>query len=126
MEKDVKKQANKAKNRIKRVMKDAGVPTKTMSMMEPIVENTAWMEAKLEESRELIGEEKIAIEYDNGGGQRGIRENPKFKAYESLWRSYTLGIQRIVDQIQKVSPAAEEQKEAASNVLQMLIGKKEA
>ncbi|MDO4615691.1 MAG: hypothetical protein Q4B15_08690, partial [Lachnospiraceae bacterium] len=83
-------------------------------------------EVKLEESRELIGTERIAIEYDNGGGQRGIRENPKFKAYESLWRSYTLGIQRITDQIQKVSPAAEEQKEAASNVLQMLIGKKEA
>ena len=35
--------------------------------------------------------------YDNGGGQRGIRENPAFKGYESLWKAYMQGMNRILD-----------------------------
>ena len=36
------------------------------------------------------------VEYDNGGGQKGIRENPVFKAYEALWKSYMLGMDKIL------------------------------
>ena len=35
--------------------------------------------------------------YDNGGGQKGIRENPAFKGYESLWKAYMQGMNRILD-----------------------------
>ena len=31
----------------------------------------------------------LVIEYDNGGGQAGIRENPFYPAYEKLLSSYT-------------------------------------
>ena len=36
-----------------------------------------------------IPEESLVVEYDNGGGQRGIRENPFYPAYEKLLMSYT-------------------------------------
>jgi hypothetical protein len=37
------------------------------------------------------------VAYDNGGGQKGIRENPLFKGYENLWRSYMAGMSKIID-----------------------------
>ena len=33
--------------------------------------------------------EPLVMEYDNGGGQSGIRENPYYPAYEKLLASYT-------------------------------------
>jgi hypothetical protein len=36
-----------------------------------------------------IPDEPLVIEYDNGGGQKGIRENPFYPAYEKLLSSYT-------------------------------------
>ena len=32
--------------------------------------------------------EPLIIEYDNGGGQAGVRENPYYPAYERLLASY--------------------------------------
>ena len=62
-----------------------------------LAEAVLFMAKKLKESRALMKNEPIVIEYDNGGGQSGIRENPKFKAYESLWKSYISGAKLIVD-----------------------------
>ena len=55
------------------------------------------MKAKLDDAREQIKNTNVAIKYDNGGGQKGIRQNPAFKGYESLWRSYMQGMNRILD-----------------------------
>lgn len=44
---------------------------------------------KLEEEGSRIPSEELIVEYDNGGGQRGVRENPFFHAYEKLLASYT-------------------------------------
>lgn len=45
--------------------------------------------AKLEEEGSRIPSEDLIVEYDNGGGQCGVRENPFFVAYEKLLASYT-------------------------------------
>ena len=52
------------------------------------------MRIKLDESRQLIRDEGITVPYDNGGGQKGIRENPAFKAYVSLWKAYMSGLEK--------------------------------
>ena len=36
-----------------------------------------------------IGVEPLVMDYDNGGGQSGIRENPFYPAYEKLLSAYT-------------------------------------
>lgn len=41
----------------------------------------------LEEGKRMEAEPLI-IDYDNGGGQAGIRENPYYPAYEKLLASY--------------------------------------
>lgn len=45
---------------------------------------------------QAIGEEGITVEYDNGGGQSGVRENPAFRAYEALWKTYMSGLDMLI------------------------------
>lgn len=39
------------------------------------------------------------MEYDNGGGQTGVRENPAFRAYEALWKTYLSGLDALLKQL---------------------------
>lgn len=46
------------------------------------------LRAKVEEARKQIEKEPLTMKYNNGGGQKGVRENPIFPAYEKLLKSY--------------------------------------
>ena len=98
-ETEIKARAREEQNRINTLLEDAGISDKRMKLLEPITLNTAWMKAKLDDAREAIKNSNIVISYDNGGGQKGIRENPLFKGYESLWRSYMAGMAKIIDSL---------------------------
>ena len=94
---ELKARASEEKKRIIAILKDAGISKRRMDMLKPVIENVSWMRAKLDDSRDLIKNSNIVMSYDNGGGQRGIRENPAFKGYESLWKAYMQGMNRILD-----------------------------
>lgn len=94
---EIKERAEAELERINGLLRDAGVSDKRINLLAPVITNTAWMKAKLDDAREAIKNSNIVIAYDNGGGQRGIRENPLFKGYESLWRSYMAGMSKIID-----------------------------
>lgn len=64
-----------------------------------LAENVLWMEAKLANAREVIGKSSVAIPYDNGGGQRGIRKNPAFDGYNSLMSSYTKALKQLCEML---------------------------
>lgn len=111
----MEKTAKKEFNRLKKLLIESGISDGRIKMLIPVIENTAWMKVKLDEAREGITDSNIVIEYDNGGGQKGTRENPVFKAYESLWKSYMSGMNVIlgsmpVEVIQKELQKAEESK----------------
>ena len=42
-----------------------------------------------------IKSENLIVEYDNGGGQTGVRENPFYPAYEKLLASYVKTLQAV-------------------------------
>lgn len=94
--KDLISRKNKERNRIKRLLKESGADEWKIKMLSPTIENTAWMCAKLEDAIERIQDEDVAVRYNNGGGQEGIRLNPKFQGYESLWKSYMAGMSQIM------------------------------
>lgn len=94
---EIKARAEEEQSRITDLLSEVGISDKRMKLLEPIILNTAWMKAKLDDAREAIKNSNIVITYDNGGGQKGIRENPLFKGYESLWRSYMAGMSKILD-----------------------------
>ena len=47
------------------------------------------MRERLIAEGERIPNEPLVVDYDNGGGQTGVRENPFYPAYEKLLGSYT-------------------------------------
>lgn len=102
--------AEAEKNRIVGILEEAGISKRRMDMLAPVIENVSWMRAKLDDSRDLIKNSNIVMPYDNGGGQRGIRENPAFKGYESLWKAYMQGMNRILDTLppEEIQAAVEE------------------
>ena len=98
-ETEIKARAEEEQKRIADLLSEVGISDKKQKLLEPIILNTAWMKAKLDDAREAIKNSNIVIAYDNGGGQKGIRENPLFKGYESLWRSYMAGMGKILDSL---------------------------
>ena len=96
-EADLKARADAEHDRITAILNDAGISERRMQTLAPIIENVSWMRAKLDDSRQLIKHSNIVVPYDNGGGQKGIRENPAFKGYEALWKAYMQGMNRILD-----------------------------
>lgn len=111
---EIKARAEEEQNRIIELLSDVGISEKRQKLLEPIILNTAWMKAKLDDAREAIKNSNIVIAYDNGGGQKGIRENPLFKGYESLWRSYMAGMGKILDSLpqEQIEQAVEIEKPA--------------
>lgn len=111
-------------DRINDMLSDFGVNPKKIKMIKPIIENTAWMKVKLDDARVAVKNSQIVISYDNGGGQKGIRENPLFKGYESLWKSYMSGMNVIVGLLpQDLARAEAENVVEAKTVLEIVRGK---
>ena len=119
----------KEQRRITRELKRAKISEHKMKAIEPVVINTSFMKVKLDQAREQIKEESITVEYDNGGGQKGVRENPVFKAYEALWKSYMLGMDKILSVIpeeQKRELAEEAEQIKPQTVLDIVREKKDS
>lgn len=94
---DLEQRATQEAERLTALLFDCGVSEEIVSLLETTLEETAYMKVKLEETREAIKTSKVCIPYDNGGGQKGLRENPLFKGYESLFKSYMSGLKMILD-----------------------------
>lgn len=94
---DLKTRAEEEIQRLEGILDTAGVSDHKKKVLKPIIENTAWMKAKLDDTRTLIQKTDVVVPYDNGGGQKGLRENPAFKGYEKLFSSYINGMNRIID-----------------------------
>ena len=112
--------------KIKDILKEAEISDRRIKTLEPIIENVAWMKEKLDDAREKIATSSVVIPYDNGGGQSGIRENPLYKGYEALWKSYITGMDRILGALPKEaieSVANEIKDESPKTVLELVRGK---
>lgn len=92
---EIIKASRKEKNKIKKLLRESKIPGHKMKILEPTIENVALMKVKLDEMRDQMIEEKAVVAYDNGGGQKGVRENPVFKRYESFFKTYSLGMSEI-------------------------------
>lgn len=93
----IEERATANAEKLRQLLFDYGVKEKRVDALNTVIENVAWMEIKLEDARAAIKTSSVAIAYDNGGGQKGVRENPLFKGYESLFKSYMAGLTKILD-----------------------------
>ena len=77
----------------------AGLPDGLRPRGVELCENVLWMEAKLAEARRAIGRSSVAVPYDNGGGQRGVRKNPAFDGYNALMGGYTRALRQLCEML---------------------------
>lgn len=120
-------EVTKGMRRIKRQLAKSGVAAERLKLMDATIRNCAWIENKLEQAKKLIGDADVIIEYDNGGGQTGIRENPAIKAYEALWKSYLSGINSITSAIPEAkADDLVNEADKPSNVLSIVRAKRKA
>ena len=111
------------KQRLTTLLFDCGISDKRMSALEAVIENVAWMRVKLDDTREAIRSASVVIAYDNGGGQKGLRENPLFKGYASLWKSYMNGMAKILDSLPPEAAQEADEVEKPKTVLDMVRAK---
>lgn len=118
----IEERASAEVERLNRLLFDCKISEKKRDMVETIVENVAWMKVKLEDTREKLKHLDVAIPYDNGGGQTGIRENPLFKGYQQLWKSYMSGMSKLIELLpEEVQEPAEDIK--PQSVLELVVAK---
>ncbi len=79
----------------------ADIPQQQRDVLAPVIDNMAWQRIKLDETRKEMQQASVVCEYNNGGGQSGIRENPIFKAYINLWRAYMVGLEKYTSYLPK-------------------------
>lgn len=118
--KTIKGRTSDEAERITALLRSSGVSEDTIAMIEPVITNVAWMRIKLDETRKVIANMSVAIPYDNGGGQAGIRENPVFKGYEALYKSYIGGMRLIMDYLPPSKAAVAAPVEKPKSVLEMV------
>lgn len=120
---ELTKASEEERERLTEMLKDMGVEEKRILLLAPVIENTAWMRIKLDHAREKISVSGVAVPYDNGGGQTGIRENPAFKGYEALWKSYMAGMSKLLEAMppEVIEAAEETEKEQAPVTVLELI-----
>ena len=111
-DREIKGRADAEVNRITELLIDAGISERRIKLLNPVIVNTAWMKAKLDDAREAVKNSQIVIAYDNGGNQKGIRINPLFTGYEALWKSYMSGMTKILESLpqEQIEQAAEIEK----------------
>ena len=120
----LEQRATQEVERLKALLFDCGVLPEIVDLLETTIENTAYMKVKLEETREAIKTSKVCIPYDNGGGQTGLRENPLFKGYESLFKSYMSGMRQILDVLPKMAQnVKKEELETPKTMLELVRSK---
>lgn len=115
----VKNRAVRAQNKLKKLLRTNNISDESVKILLPIIQNVAWMQVKLEDIQEEACEEDIIVAYNNGGGQSGYRENPIFKSYENLWKSYMLGMNKILEWVPEET-ANEQKEELKKNMLDII------
>lgn len=107
----------------KSILINEGVPEEKIKVLEPIITNIVWMNDKLADAMEMIADSSVAIPYDNGGGQSGIRENPLYKGYESLFKTYISGLSKILEYLPHESVETITEVEKPKSVLELVRDK---
>lgn len=100
-----KRAINAEIKRINGILDGANVAPDLRQMLAPVVDLLAWQRVTLEETVKKLSGENIVIEYDNGGGQTGTRQNPLFKSVMDLWRGYLAGIDKLIQALPKEAQA---------------------
>lgn len=67
-----------------------------------LAENVVFQCRKLAETRKAMAgsNQQLIVAYNNGGGQRGVRKNPIYEAYNQLMANYRKSLAQLTEMLQ--------------------------
>ncbi len=103
---EVTEAIRKERQKLVRELKKAKISKHKMKVLEAVIDNVAFLKVTLDDLREMLLTEEILVEYDNGGGQKGIKENPLYKEYTTLFGNFMKGMDKILAPMPDTDPEA--------------------
>jgi hypothetical protein len=122
------KRIKKEIRRLKRIIDEGGVSDRRQKALEGVIQNAAFMRVSLDDTIKEIADADVVVEYDNGGGQTGIRENPLFNAYEKLFGKYLAAMNTILESLpaEAAAEALPPEEERPKTMLELIREKRNA
>ena len=90
-----------------REITSGSIPDEKRRAIMPLLANLAFLKVKLDDARADLLYEDIFTEYDNGGGQSGLREHPGFSAYNKLFTTFSRGVKQLTNMMPSGTAAAD-------------------
>lgn len=122
------KRIKKEIRRLKKIIDEGGVSDRRQKTLEGVIQNAAFMRVSLDDTIKEIADADIVVEYDNGGGQTGIRENPLYNAYEKLFSKYLAAMNTILESLpaEAAAEALPPEEERPKTMLELVREKRKA
>lgn len=122
------KRIKKEIRRLKKIIDEGGVSDRRQKTLEGVIQNAAFMRVSLDDTIKEIAYADIVVEYDNGGGQTGIRENPLYNAYEKLFSKYLAAMNTILESLpaEVAAEALPPEEERPKTMLELVREKRKA
>ena len=122
------KRIKKEIRRLRRIIHEGGVSDRRQKALEGVIQNAAFMRVSLDDTIKEIADADVVVEYDNGGGQTGIRENPLFNAYEKLFSKYLAAMNTILESLpaEAEAEALPPEEERPKTMLELIREKRNA
>lgn len=100
-----KRKTARGASRLRRALRELGMTDDMLALCHELVANVGFLEDALWNARiDLMGA-PIVVEYDNGGGQAGLRKHPGLEAYTRLYQQYLQGIRTLVEKLPEARSA---------------------
>ncbi len=108
-----KKKIKQQKNKLVKIFKQ--LDKNTLSLVQNLINEVAFMSVTLEENRAYIEEHGVKELYMNGKGQFGYKESVESKNYNAMIKNYTNVVKQLVDFLPK-----DEKKNAGEDLLKFI------
>ena len=76
----------------------ADLPKNQMAIVEPLIQNAAFMKVTLEDLQAAVNAEGVTEVYQNGANQRGMKQSATLQGYNSLIKNYAT-VQKQLSQL---------------------------
>lgn len=77
------------------------VPTNKKEVVRPLLQNASFMKVTLEDLQELINEEGVIDQYQNGANQSGLKQSASLQSYNALVKNYASVIKSLCSLLPK-------------------------
>ena len=85
--------------RLTKALQQMGMDDDMLALCTELISNVGFLEDALWNARCDLMDAPIVVEYDNGGGQAGLRKHPGLEAYTRLYQQYLQGIRTLIEKL---------------------------